>query len=163
MNKETLENIKEKLIPILKIKNLLLWNISFSNKGSILSISLDYNGNRSITLKEISEITPLISEELDKIKPDPFPKKYSLDISSPGVNRNISNKDQLEWSKGRLLKLRFYQKIDGLKNFRGILKSFNDSRLYLYDLSKAQKEKYFLFSNISKISLDEEDNYGKKL
>ncbi|WP_439425737.1 ribosome maturation factor RimP [Oenococcus alcoholitolerans] len=156
MNSKTLNIIKEHILPILSQEELVLWKIDFSQHGqAILSIDIDLADGQAITIDKIAEVTPLISEALDEIKPDPFPDQYSLDISSPGINRELGNQEQLKWAIGKPVTVKFFEKVDGTKVVNGILDDFNEQQIQL----KFPSDEHISYgtSKIAKISLNEED------
>ncbi|MDN6968293.1 ribosome maturation factor RimP [Oenococcus sp. UCMA 17063] len=155
MNLKQIDTIKEKVQPILSEKHLLLWDLSFfSGRPAVLTILVDGQDHQAIQMNQISEITSLISNALDKIEPDPFPDQYNLDISSPGIDRSIKTDAHLDWALGQPIKLNLFEKVDGSKSAEGILKSFSDLEISLEVSSTEVKN--FPREKISKISLNQE-------
>ncbi|OIL49781.1 ribosome maturation factor RimP, partial [Oenococcus oeni] len=115
---------------------------------------IDGQDHQAIRMNQISEVTSLISDALDKVEPDPFPDRYNLDISSPGIDRSIKTDEHLDWALGQPIKLNLFEKIDGSKSAEGILKSFSDLEISL-EVSPAEV-KNFPREKISKISLNQE-------
>lgn len=155
MNSKQLETIKERISPIVKKRELMLWDVSFFGAASpVLTILIDRQDKTPITMNEISEITPFISEAMDQIEPDPFPDHYNLDISSPGIDRTIKSNDQLAWAVSEPVKINFFEKIDGQKNAEGILLDYSDS--YIELKNSAEQIEDFPRDKITKISLNQE-------
>ena len=155
MNLKQIDTIKEKVQPILSEKHLLLWDLFFfSGRPAVLTILVDGQDHQAIQMNQISEVTSLISNALDKIEPDPFPDQYNLDISSPGIDRSIKTDEHLDWALGQPIKLNLFEKVDGSKSAEGILKSFSDLEISL-EVSPAEV-KNFPREKISKISLNQE-------
>ncbi|MFT8325166.1 ribosome maturation factor RimP [Oenococcus sicerae] len=155
MNLKQIETIKEKIQPIVLDKELLLWDVVFfSGHPALLTVLIDGQDHQLITMNQISEITPLISEALDQITPDPFPDQYNLDISSPGIDRSIKSDEHLKWAIGQPVKLNLFEKIDDSKSAGGILRSFSNMEIGV-EVS-ADQINYFPRERISKISLNQE-------
>ncbi|OIM57569.1 ribosome maturation factor RimP [Oenococcus oeni] len=155
MNLKQIDTIKEKIQPILSEKHLLLWDLSFfGGSPAVLTILIDGQDHQAIRMNQISEVTSLISDALDKVEPDPFPDRYNLDISSPGIDRSIKTDEHLDWALGQPIKLNLFEKIDGSKSAEGILKSFSDLEISL-EVSPSEV-KNFPREKISKISLNQE-------
>ena len=80
-----------------------------------------------VTLEDCQKVSKYLGEVLDR--KDPLPSKYFLEISSPGIERRLKKEDDFERFKGRDIKVKTLQKVDGSRNFRGILKDFTNNTL----------------------------------
>src|SRR5438270_6643599 len=65
---------------------------------------------------------------------------YTLEVSSPGLDRKLVRPVDYERFTGSRVKLTTYQPVNGNRHFEGRLESFRDGRLTL-DLSAARKQK----------------------
>ena len=65
---------------------------------------------------------------------------YVLEVSSPGLDRNLNRAADYERFAGSKVKLMTRQPVNGNRHFEGRLESFRDGRLTL-DLSEARKKK----------------------
>ncbi|NMB02668.1 MAG: ribosome maturation factor RimP [Firmicutes bacterium] len=65
----------------------------------------------------------IVSESLDKKldEADPIPGPYSLEVSSPGLERPLKKAADYERFAGRKAKLRTYSAVHGRKSFEGVL------------------------------------------
>lgn len=95
-----------------------------------LRIFVDEQPN-GIDINEIADLSELISERLDNIKPDPLPNPYILEVSSPGVERPIKTAADWEKAVGEYVHLGLYQKFEGKKIFEGTLKSYTSDEVVL--------------------------------
>jgi len=67
-------------------------------------------------------ISPIIDEDINLID------KYSLEVSSPGLNRKLILKEHYDKFMGKIIKVKLKTKIDGRKIFRGkLVERKNDS------------------------------------
>ena len=73
--------------PIIKEKNIDLWDIEFKKEGPsyVLRIFLDKDGG--IGLLDCEEVSRELSDVLDEH--DPIPQEYMLEVSSAGLDRVI--------------------------------------------------------------------------
>lgn len=90
----------------------------------------------------------LISREIDQKVPldDYFPDKYNLEVSSPGLDRKLVNKDDYRRNIGNDIELRTYAAVDGSQEFYGILKDFDEENLYI---SVEEKDIEIPITNVS--------------
>ena len=67
-------------------------------------------------------ISPIIDEDINLID------KYSLEVSSPGLNRKLILKEHYDKFMGKIIKVKLKTKIDSRKIFRGkLVERKNDS------------------------------------
>ena len=71
----------------------------------------------------------IISDWLDEV--DPIEDSYFLEVSSPGVEREIKSDEQLKTFIGKKVLAKCYKKINNEKEFIGYLKSFDREKLTL--------------------------------
>jgi len=65
---------------------------------------------------------------------------YTLEVSSPGLDRKLTKPDDFERFVGSLVKVTTRDPIDGNRHFEGRLKAFQDSRLWI-ELTGRKKSK----------------------
>ena len=93
----------------------------------ILRIYLDKEGG--ITLDDCALVSRELGDLID-VK-DVFPGKYSLEISSPGLNRPLKKEKDFLKAVGRKVKVKTIVPVKGCRNFTGHLRNFQDGVLYL--------------------------------
>ncbi len=82
---------------------------------------------QGITLEDCERVSKLLGELLDM--KDPIPSSYMLEVSSPGIERPFKKREDFRRFSGRYVKIKTYRKLDGQKNFKGILVGLEDDRL----------------------------------
>lgn len=82
---------------------------------------------RGITLEDCERVSRLLGELLDM--KDPIPSSYMLEVSSPGIERPLKKEEDFRRFSGRYVKIKTYQKLEGQKNFKGLLVGLDDDRL----------------------------------
>ena len=65
---------------------------------------------------------------------------YTLEVSSPGLDRRLSKADEFERFVGSIVKVMTREPVNGNRHFEGRLKAFQDSRLWI-ELSPRKKSK----------------------
>lgn len=117
-----------------------LVDVEYGKMGGdyVLSIFVDKEGG--ITLQDTADLSELISPILDRIKPDPFPDQYMLEVTSPGLERPLKTADAVRKAVGQYIHVKLYQAIDKVKVFEGTLLSFENDELVLEYLDKTRKK-----------------------
>lgn len=99
-------------------------------KGNVLRIFIDKKDG--VDLDSCEFASNLVSEWLDEV--DPIEQSYFLEVSSPGIDREIKL-DKLENFIDKKILIKCYKKINGTKEFIGYLKGYDDVKLTL-DIDK---------------------------
>lgn len=76
-----------------------------------------------IGVDECADISRALSDWLDK--EDFIDDSYILEVSSPGLGRQLKKDKDFERELGKRVELKLYKAVDGLKENDGILKSYD--------------------------------------
>ena len=105
--------------PVLLSLGYELVDCEFVNDhGWVLRVYID-NEAGSITIADCAEVSRSVSAALDV--DDVIPQRYSLEVSSPGLNRPLRRLKDFERFKGEKARIRTIEPIDGRGNYIGIL------------------------------------------
>lgn len=140
----------EKLIkPILQKKKLELVDIEYVKEGPdwFLRVYIDKPGG--VTIDECGEVSGELGEKLDE--EDIIKGSYFLEVSSPGVERPLKTKKDIEANVGKNIFVTLYVHIDGEKEYEGLLKDFKDDVLTIeYQVLSRKKEVEIPYDKIAK-------------
>ena len=123
----TLELPEDRRGKILVLAEDLLLNLGFelvdmefsqSDEGSILRLFINKDGG--VTLEDCTHVSRMFGALLDV--EDPIAGRYSLEISSPGLNRRLRKFQDFQTRIGETVKIKLVQTLDGRRRFKGILK-----------------------------------------
>jgi ribosome maturation factor RimP len=103
----TIEKLKNLIEPVITQKNFEIYDIEYKKegKGWVLRVFAD-NKTKNISLDECAEISHSLSEVLDQNEELNL-HDYSLEVSSPGLDRLLRNEGDFNWAKGKTLKVKF--------------------------------------------------------
>ena len=96
-----------------------------SGKGGVLRIFIDHPDG--ISLEDCEKVSQAVSALLDV--EDPLPGQYSLEVSSPGLDRKLTKVEHFQRFTGEVVKVQMRFPIEGRKRFRGTLVSSNDENI----------------------------------
>ena len=96
--------------------------VDVSYENDVLCYYIDTEGGVDIDTCE--KFSRAVEEALDA--EDPIEGAYSLDVSSPGVDRKLKTEREFNYYIGREVEVKLYAPSDGRKEFDGLLKSFAD-------------------------------------
>ena len=149
MNKNKLKELEKYFLKDLKDMGYELMEISFEKEkdGDYLVFYLDKPGG--ITIDDCEKASIYISEKLDEI--DPIEESYFLSVSSIDISRNIKEDKYLKKFFGEPVTIKFYKKIDDIKEIEGTLDGFDDEFITLLD--DEQIPKNYKRENIASVKL----------
>jgi ribosome maturation factor RimP len=130
------EELKEKLLPLVKEENLELVDLEFSPSRfrALLRIYVDKPASeckvrRGVTIDECANLSRKISDFLDM--EDLIPYRYNLEVSSPGLERPLIKKEDFVRRVGEKVRVFLDEPIDGKMEMVGEIKKFQEETLYL--------------------------------
>lgn len=126
MDKNTLVEKIEKIVePITSELSYELYYVEYvkENGDFYLRIYIDKEEGR-VSLNDCEAVSRRVSEVLDA--EDPIESAYYLEVSSPGLFRNLYTKKHFEKVLGKEILVKFNGSIEGQKSVKGILKEVND-------------------------------------
>jgi len=124
---EAAEQIRQILDPILLSMGLDLWDLEFQKQGPkwLLRVYIDREIGGGVTLQDCETVSRDLSAALDV--EDIIPHAFTLEVSSPGLDRTLSKPEHFIRFAGSAVKIKTYQPINGEKVFRGKLLGMTDS------------------------------------
>lgn len=148
------EQIRNLLDPILKSLGLDLWDMEFQKSGPkwMLRVYIDREIGSGVTLKDCETVSRDLSLILDV--EDIIQHAYTLEVSSPGLDRTLSKPEHFTRFSGSAIRVKTFQPINKEKVFKGKLRGIFDGFVRI-----EIKEGEILaipLSNISKASLEVE-------
>jgi ribosome maturation factor RimP len=126
---DTIALVWELAEPICTVEGMELVHIEYQQEtgGRILRLYIDKAGG--VTLGDCATMSSQLGDILDlKLETD---VAYTLEISSPGLDRPVSRLSDFERFKGALAKIKIARPINGRKNFKGILSGIIASDIQL--------------------------------
>jgi ribosome maturation factor RimP len=112
--------------------------------GLLVRLYVDKPGG--IGLSELQSVSTEVSAILDA--EDPIEGRYTLEVSSPGLDRPLKTEDDYRRFAGRLAKLSSYEPLDGRRHWTGRIISCEGGVVTL-DLEKGQGEALVPLSKVS--------------
>lgn len=122
------EELNALLAPLLRDLGLELVGIEFSpgHGGSLLRVYIDVEG-RPVTIDDCERASREISALLDVN--DPVAGRYTLEVSSPGLDRPLFTPEQFARFAGEAVKINVNLPIDGRRRFHGTIKAIDGDRI----------------------------------
>ena len=125
------EKIEEFITPIVEELGYEIVEVEFAKKynGDNLTVFIDKPGG-GITINDCEAVHNAIDEPLDELNPT-NDKPYTLNVSSPGIDRPIVTDKDYNRNKGEVLEVKLFEAIQKKKLFVGTLIDFNSETVTL--------------------------------
>jgi ribosome maturation factor RimP len=150
------ERLKEELLPLIKEEELELVDFEFSPGGSKSLLRIYVDKAEGVTIGECANLSRKISDFLDM--EDLIPHRYSLEVSSPGLDRPLVRREDFIRKVGEKVRVFLKEPVDGKLDLVGKIKKFQEETLYLSTESKeaetsADEGKTVPFKNVLKAKI----------
>jgi len=146
------EKIKELVKPIVENLGYRLFDVEFKpERGWVLRVIIDKQGG--VTIKDCEEVSRRIGPLLDV--EDLIPFSYTLEISSPGLTRELEKPDHYEFFKGRLVRVFLREPVSGRRELTGYVEGVREGIITLREKEKGE-EIHIPFSVIARGRLEPE-------
>ena len=116
--------VTELIVPIVSDLKLDLYDLEYN--GGMLRVTIDTPAGSpgGVTLDQIALVTRLISRDLDHH--DPIAGRYTLEVSSPGLERTMRTPAHFKREVGKQVQVRLRAVESGMRRFQGELISADD-------------------------------------
>lgn len=120
----TVAKVAEIVAPYAEELGLDIWDIRFVKEGTdwYLRIFIDKDGG--VSIDDCVDLTHAITKPLDDA--DPISQSYLLEVSSPGVERELITDSHFEKYIGAAVMMRLIRPIDKIRDFSGTLKTYEN-------------------------------------
>ncbi len=134
--------VKELIAPTAAELGYLLWDVEYVKEGTRMILRVTIDSEDGITIDDCEKMHRAIDPILDEA--DPIEAAYYLEVSSPGIERDLRTDEHIRYCEGEKVEVRLYAPVDGAKSFVGILGAYDGETVVL-------DERRFPKSAVSKI------------
>jgi ribosome maturation factor RimP len=117
------------LEPLIETMGYRLWGLEYIGQGrhSLLRVYLDKEGG--VNIEDCAQVSRQVSSLLDV--ENPISGEYTLEVSSPGLDRGLFNLQQFIEYAGHFAKVRLARSFEGKRNFSGQIKNVVNDEVVL--------------------------------
>jgi ribosome maturation factor RimP len=126
----TVERVRDVVEPILAARSLELYDIELA--GGAVRVVVETSD-----LEAIAQVTRAISRALDDA--DPIPDRYTLEVSSPGLERTLRTPAHFRGAIGSVVSIKTHAGVEGERRTKDVLSGADDDgvtvgeRTFRYD------------------------------
>lgn len=115
--------------PIAEEVNLRIYEVEYKKEGSDWFLRVFLYGEQGVTIDDCEHVSRKLSDELDK--EDLISTAYYLEVSSPGINRVLTQGWHYETAVGQEIEVKLFAAVNGSKTLCGILTEYNEEYILL--------------------------------
>ena len=121
------ERVRGLAAPVVADLGLEIYDIEMVS--GVLRLSIDTPPGRTggVTLDNIALVSRIVSRELDH--DDPMPGRYTLEVTSPGLERPLRVPAHFRRELNKVVALRLHQAVEGRRRLQGTLLRADDRRI----------------------------------
>ncbi len=127
MSKKITSKVEEMITPFLSENGLRVYDTVFIKEGNgkVLRLYIDKKDGY-VNIEECEKVSMKLSEFLDA--DDFIPEAYTLEVSSPGIERILKYDWHFEESVGKSVDVKLYSPVNNKKQHTGILKEGGENK-----------------------------------
>lgn len=113
------EQLEELLAPVVESLGCELWGIEYQTHGRNALLRIYIDSEDGVAVEDCEKVSRQASAVLDV--EDPISGRYTLEVSSPGLDRPLYKLNQYERFVGAQIEVRLRMPLDGQRKWRGLL------------------------------------------
>jgi ribosome maturation factor RimP len=123
------ERLTDLIAPVVVSLGCELWGLEYLTQGRYTTLRIFIDGPNGVSLDDCEKVSRQISSVLDV--EDPIDGEYTLEVSSPGLDRPLYNEAQYARYVGETVNLRLRIARDGRRRFKGVINKVESGNLLL--------------------------------
>ena len=119
MKKNVVSVVRAIAEPLAEELGYFVWDVEYVKEGSEMYLRITIDSEEGINIDDCEKMHRAIDPLLDEA--DPISEAYHLEVSSPGIERDLKNDMQIYACEGWDVEVRLYAPVDGAKSYLGVL------------------------------------------
>lgn len=154
--KNTVAVVEKLAAPVAAEYGVNIWDVRFEKEGSMWYLRIIIDKEGGVDINDCEKVSRKLDKLLDEA--DPIDQSYCLEVSSPGVERELVKKEHFDAFMGQEVTVRFIRPVDGERDFVGVLSSFDDGKVTV--MLDENEEMVFDLSETSFVRVVDKYEYG---
>lgn len=140
MKKNVVSVVRAIAEPLAEELGYFVWDVEYVKEGSEMYLRITIDSEEGINIEDCEKMHRAIDPLLDEA--DPISEAYHLEISSPGIERELKNDMQICACEGWDVELRLYAPVDGAKSYLGVLEEPDEEGNIILTLEDGSKKNF---------------------
>ena len=129
--------VTEAVAPVAEDLGYRLWDVEYVKEGARRVLRVTIDNDDGITIDDCEQMHRAIDPVLDAI--DPIEESYDLEVSSPGIERDLRTDAHIDASVGERVEVRFFAPVEGRKTVEGVLLGRDEAGAILVETDGAPR------------------------
>ena len=113
------DTVYDAAVPVAEELSLVIWDVEYVKEGGRYVLRITVDKEEGVNIEDCEAFHRAIDPVLDEI--DPIADPYVLEVSSPGIERELKNDFHLSACEGWDVEVKLYAPLNGMKLYRGEL------------------------------------------
>jgi len=136
------QKLWDRIDPYVAAEGIELDDVEILGGGQVVRVTID--SEDKVGVDRIAELSRGISRLIDA--DDPFTGSYTLEVSSPGLERKLTRPRHFEKSVGRQVKVKTFREVEDTREHKGIITRSNGTG-FTVDIDGHERE--ILFDDVA--------------
>lgn len=130
--------VRTAIEPVVNGLGYSIWDLEYVKEGADYFLRVTIDSKNGITIDDCEAVHRAIDPVLDEA--DPIEGAYHLEVSSPGIERELRTDAHFLACAGEKVELRLFAPLDGAKVFVGVLLGLGDEGSVLLETEAGEKK-----------------------
>ena len=126
------KKIEDLVKPIIENLGYKVYDVIYQKEGKDNYLKIFIDSDKGIDLNDCEKVNNSVNNILDE--KDYIKAQYYLEISSPGLERNLRRDEQFLDNINKKIEVHLYNSINNNKTVIGILKEYNEDNIVIDDI-----------------------------
>lgn len=123
------EQLEQLIAPIAASLNCELWGLEYLTQGRYTTLRIFIDAENGVSLEDCEKVSRQISSVMDV--EDPIDGEYTLEVSSPGMDRPLYKISHYARYVGETINVRLRVARDGRRRFKGVITKLENDDVFL--------------------------------
>lgn len=142
------DQLSELIRPVVETLECELWGVEQLTMGRYSTLKIYIDREEGVDIEDCARVSRQVSSLLDV--EDPIKGEYTLEVSSPGLDRRLFDLPQYEAFKGSTVNIRLKRPFDGKRKYKGQLRGIEGDEVIL---GMTDEEILFPFEEIERANI----------
>ncbi len=124
MKKNVRETVREAILPTVTELGYRIWDVTYGKIGADYHLEITIDSDEGISIDDCERVHRAIDPILDEC--DPIEGFYYLEVSSPGVERELRTDEHIYACLGEAVEAKLFAAKDGRKSIVGTLSAYEN-------------------------------------
>lgn len=123
------ELLEKLIVPVVTALDCELWGLEYLTQGRYTTVRIFIDGPAGVSLEDCERVSRQVSSVFDV--EDPIDGEYTLEVSSPGLDRPLYTEAQYARYVGEVVSVRLRIARDGRRRFKGVINKVENGDVFL--------------------------------